>query len=161
MPRMIRHMSSTPAAMSGFHITPGHRWTISTSGIIRTRVLVLDTAIIMAMAAAGPSDSAMLTHHGTTRPIIMVFTRPGMRRTTATIILPGGLTMVITTVIIAMETKSIIKITTITVMPAMAMAMVMATAAMETAPASIMMMSEALLNAIAVKPIPAAEKQNL
>lgn len=154
MPRMIRHMSSTLAAMSGFHITPGHRWTISTSGIIRTRVLVLDTAIIMAMAAAGPSDSAMLTHHGTTRPIIMAFTRPGMRRTTATIILPGGLTMVITTVIIAMETKSIIKITTITVMPAMAMVMA-------TAPASIMMMSEALLNAIAVKPIPAAEKQNL
>lgn len=158
MPRMIRHISTNLAAMLVLHITPGHRWTISTSGIIRTRVMVLDTAMIMAIAAGGLSDSAMHTHHGTTRPIIMTITRPGMRRTITTIILPGGLTMVITTVVIAMETKGITKITTITVMLAMVVAM--ATVDMETGPASIQMMSGAPRVAIAAMLILEAEKQH-
>ena len=60
--------------------------------------------------------------------------------------------------LVAMETKGITKITTITVMLVMAMAM--ATVDMETGPASIQMMSGAPRVAIAAMLIPEAEKQH-
>ena len=66
--------------------------------------------------------------------------------------------MVITTEVIAMEIKGITKITTITVMLAMVVAM--ATVDMETGPASIQMMSGAPRVAITAMLILEAEKQH-